>query len=462
MLTDNLHDSDIEYAVLAAVLSDNGVLNGALGALSSEHFYSPEIREHFAAAQDLYRDGRAVNMVTLRGLTASDPLGGSNVAERLKAVSFNEALPRPRDMADALIDLAQRRTLKALADQVGEAVLNRSTLPAQVAAMIMRECDRLLSSSQPAGQTYWTPPDAMNEALNRLDRDDGETRLLTGLTDLDRMTGGLHRRRIVYLAARTSMGKSALGVKIAENVAKAGHAVLYVSLEMNLEEIEARIASAATYRANPIAYDRALNRQLTNTERERFREAALSQELLPLAIEERPGLSVAEIAARVRTARQEFASKGQSLGLVVVDHIGKIRHRDPRTPMVQQLGQTSNELAALAKAEDVVMLALHQLNRGPEQRDNKRPMLADLRDSGNLEQDADSVWLLFRPAYYLMRGSDGEDAAAALNRQNELEKKQNILEVIVAKNRNGAVGTVDAYCDLAFNIIDNADQRATT
>ena len=258
------------------------------------------------------------------------------------------------------------------------------------------------------------------------------------------------------------MGKSALGVKIAENVAKAGHAVLYVSLEMNLEEIEARIASAATYRANPIAYDRALNRQLTNTERERFREAALSQELLPLAIEERPGLSVAEIAARVRTARQEFASKGQSLGLVVVDHIGKIRHRDPRTPMVQQLGQTSNELAALAKAEDVVMLALHQLNRGPEQRDNKRPMLADLRDSGNLEQDADSVWLLFRPAYYLMRGPDGEDAAAALNRQNELEKKKNILEVIVAKNRNGAVGTVDAYCDLAFNIIDNADQRATT
>jgi replicative DNA helicase len=197
---------------------------------------------------------------------------------------------------------------------------------------------------------------------------------------------------------------------------------------------------------------------LDEAERKRFRESGLSKASLPLAIEERPSLSTAEIAARVRNTRQELASKGQRLGLVIIDHVGKIRHRDQRAPLVQQLGQTSNDLAALAKSEDVVMLALHQLNRGPEQRDNKRPMLADLRDSGNLEQDADGVWLLYRPAYYLMRGEDGEDSNAALRRKEALEKKMNVLEIIVAKNRNGAVGTVDAFCDLAFNVIADADR----
>jgi replicative DNA helicase len=144
---------------------------------------------------------------------------------------------------------------------------------------------------------------------------------------------------------------------------------------------------------------------------------------------------------------------------VVIDHIGKIRPRDPRAPLVQQLGQISTDLTALAKSEDVALLALHQLNREVEKRDNKRPGLADLRDSGNLEQDADGVWLLYRPAYYLMRGEDGEDAQAALKRQQQHDAKKHVLEITIAKNRNGAVGTVETFCDLAFNIIRDLDRR---
>ena len=383
-----------------------------------EHLDDAELRVHFEAALDLRREDRPVNLVTLRGLTEGDPLGGASIAERLAAVSFDGVPPTPRDMADALIDLAHRRELKALGEQVAGSVLNMAMKPAALAEMVMRECDRLLAAAQPAGQTYWPPPDAMNEALARIGRDDGADRLMTGLADLDRKTGGLHRRRRSTWRAGRRWANPLPPVVIAVNVAKAGHGVLYISLEMTLEQLEARIASASTYGdPSPIAYDRALNGQLSYGERERFIRAGSSRSLLPIAIEERPSLSTAEIAARVRKTKQEFAGQGRRLGLVIVDHVGKIRPRDPRAPLVQQIGQISNDLVALAKSEDVAMLALHQLNRGVEQRENKRPGLADLRDSGNLEQDADGVWLLYRPAYYLQRGEDGEDAKAALQRK---------------------------------------------
>ena len=168
----------------------------------------------------------------------------------------------------------------------------------------------------------------------------------------------------------------------------------------------------------------------------------------PIAIDERPSLSTTEIAARVRKTAQEFAGQGQRLG---PGHRrparARCRPRDPRAPLVQQLGQISNDLTALAKSEDVAWLVLHQLNRGVEGPRQQAPGHGDLRDSGNLEQDADGVWLLYRPAYYLMRGEDGETHGCGAETRSR--KRKHILEIIVAKNRNGAVGTVEAFCDLA-------------
>ncbi len=183
---------------------------------------------------------------------------------------------------------------------------------------------------------------------------------------------------------------------------------------------------------------------------------------LPIVTDERTGLSMVEIAARVRKTRQEFADKGQRLGLVIVDHVGKIKPRDHRAPMVDQIGQVSNDLATLAKSEDVAMLALHQLNRGVESREDKRPFMSDLRASGNLEQDADGVWLLFRPAYYLRKPEDSEaakDSAKELQRLRDYEAKKHIIEIIADKTRNGRIGTVEAFCDIGFNIITDLDRR---
>ena len=461
-MTDTLHNSAIEHAVLAAVLRDNAVLD-AITRLQPQHLFDAELRAHFEAALDLQREGRPVNLVTLRALTGGDPLGGASIAERLAAVSFDGVPPMPRDMADALIDLARRREIKALSDQAADSVLNMSTKPAALAEMIMRECDRLLAAEQPAGRTYWSNPDGIDDTLRALERNDAADILNTGLTDLDRMTGGLHRRDLIYLAGRPGMGKSTLADVIATNVAKAGHGVLFLSLEMPRKVLDARRISEATYRTPmPIPYSRALNHRMEPTEHEHFVRVGMSLTGLPIATDERTGLSMVEIATRVRKTRQEFAGKGQRLGLVIVDHVGKIKPRDHRAPMVDQLGQVSNDLATLAKSEDVAMLALHQLNRGVESREDKRPYMSDLRASGNLEQDADGVWLLFRPAYYLRKPEDSEaakDPAKELQRLRDFEAKKHVLEIIADKTRNAETGTVTAFCDIAFNFMTDLERR---
>jgi replicative DNA helicase len=376
LMTDIPSNREFEGALLAAILRDNAVLD-SVDWLDPQYFFDAQLREFFIAARALRQEGRPINIVTLRGLMDADPLGGATVADRLKAVSFDGAAPSPRDLADAITDRAHRRELQAFGEMLMNSAVNFTTKPVALAEMMMREGDRLLAAGKPAGQTYWTAPEAMNEALDRLSRDDPADRVPTGITALDRKTGGLHRRQTIYLAARPSMGKSATAVVTALNAAKAGHGVLYVSLEMTLEQLEARIASAATFGgAKPIPYDRALNRQLSDEEHERFIRAGLARAILPIAIEERPGLSVVEIASRVRKTAQEFAGRGQRLGLVIIDLLGKVRARDARIPLVQQLGQISNDLTSLAKSENVALLVLHQLNRGVEGRDNKRPNMA--------------------------------------------------------------------------------------
>src|SRR5258706_6211928 len=268
-------------------------------------------------------------MVTLLGLVAADPLGGATVAERLAAVSFDGVPPKPTDLAHALIVLAERRALLGLIETAAGLITTGSKAPAAVAEMMMRECDRLLAAAQPQGQTYWSARDAMREALERIQRSDGADRVPTGIAALDKKTGGLHRRRAIYMAARPSMGKSGVAVAIAVNAAKAGFAVLYISLEMSLEQLEARIASMATYRGDrPIPYDRAVMGQLDQAEQECFVRAGMAYASLPIAIEERPGLSVAEIGSLVRKSSQELAGKGLRLGAVIVDHMGKVRSPD--------------------------------------------------------------------------------------------------------------------------------------
>ena len=173
-------------------------------------------------------------------------------------------------------------------------------------------------------------------------------------------------------------------------------------------------------------------------------------------INEQAGLSMAEIAAFTRTAAQMFERQGRELGLVIVDHIGKVKpSTNYRGNKVHEVGEISNALATLAKRENVAVLALCQLNRGVERRENKRPGLADLRDTGDIEQDADAVMFAYRHAYYLERQKEENDDKERA-RVKALELTRNDLELIIAKQRNGMTGVVELYVDMASNVVRNA------
>jgi len=277
---------------------------------------------------------------------------------------------------------------------------------------------------------------------------------------VDNAMGGLGRGDLNILAGRPSMGKTALAVNWATSAALAGHGVMIFSLEMSKEAWLARVASEATWsNGTGIAYSRALKKQLDDHELERFIRAGSKRAGLPCVIEERGDLTVAEIAAKTRKVAADFKRSGKRLGLVIVDHIGKVKPaKTYKGNRVYEVGEITNALANLAKAEDAAVLALCQINRGVEDRDNKRPQLSDLRESGNIEQDADAVFFVFRAAYYLER-ERWDDPQKEEARRATLNETRRDLEISIAKARNDEITTIDVFCDMACNVIRNSDWK---
>jgi replicative DNA helicase len=250
------------------------------------------------------------------------------------------------------------------------------------------------------------------------------------------------------------------GENLTSAAAGAGYGVAVFSLEMPKRAWLLRSASAMTRRqGSPIEYERALQRKLGNGELEAFMRAGFGVRNLPILIDDAPGLTVADIAAKTRAARAKFDKAGTPLGLVAIDHIGKIRPAKTYSGNRHlEIGEITDRLAGLAKTENIAVLALHQLNRDVEQRDNKRPLLADLRESGRIEEDADVVMLIYRAHYYLSR--DNKDRSPAEQREHEatLDAVKNIMEIDVAKNRNGREGMVRVFVDMGCNYVGNLEE----
>ena len=455
------HDLQLELALLALVLTDNAKLD-RVTRLEPEHFFDAVNREVFTVARDLRRDGRPIDLVTLGSLMGGDPLGGSaSILESIRAYSMAGELPDATSVEDALVSLYTRRRMLAAGEALAVSVLNYAAKPADVIEATMRELEDIHALSQPARRTLWDAEAGIDAMLREMEADNSANYIPTGIKSLNDMTGGWRRRELTYLGGRTSMGKSAIAVCVGTNAAKAGHGVLIISLEMGMHQWLARVASEAAYSSQrPVPYARALKGELNQSEREDFARAAMRRATLPMRIDERSGLSAMQIAAETRKAQAAFERQGKRLGLVIVDHIGKVRPSSRyKGNKVHEIGETSQALAHLAKAEDVAVLGLVQLNRGVEGRENKRPGLPDLRDSGDLEQDADAVLFAYRPAYYLARGKEDEGTDEERLRLADLERKKHVLEINVAKQRNGPAGTVELWCDMASNVVCDLDNR---
>jgi len=361
------------------------------------------------------------------------------------------------DAIETVLDASQRRRLSLIGSELtlGSGAGYQSV--SDLAQSAMMQVDEVMASMRTGKRRSYLAAEAADSALKALEGAVALDNPTTGLLDLDKMIGGWPKGQLSIVAGRPGMGKSLFAVSAIRYAAKAGYPVAFFSLEMLDQQLGARLLSDMAYtNREPINYEDIAMRRVDERGISRLRTAYEGLKTLPIHIEEQRGLTVADIIARATKLAGKLSKDGTPLGLVVVDHIGLVRASDRYKGMRhRELAEISDGLATLAKDLDVAVIGLCQLNRGVEGRENKRPSLADLRESGAIEEDASVVMFLYRAAYYLEK-QRYDEVEAEQARQNMLEQVCNKIEIAVDKNRNGRVGIIDAFVDVGANALRNA------
>ena len=472
------HNIEAEQALLGAVLVDNEVYNRVGEFLLPEHFYEPVHGRIFATCTKRIGNGQLADPVTLKVLFEEDPalqeLGGARYLARLAQAA--ETIINAVDYAREINDLALKRSLI----RIGEGVVLRAHDKAreesgqvQIEA-VEQELYQLAETGEVRGEFT-----AFNRVLVKavglietaVRKKEQVTGVPTGLAGLDEKLGGLQPSDLLVLAARPSMGKTALALTIAANAARAAQApgydpaakhrnyvVGFFSLEMSQEQLATRLLSAEA----GISSDELRLGRIPDGDFHRVVRAAQELSEVPLFIDDTPALSIAALRTRARRLKRQ-----QGLSLIVVDYLQLVRGpgSNQQQNRVQEVSEVSQGLKAIAKELSVPVVALSQLSRAVESRDDKRPMLSDLRDSGSIEQDADIVMFIFREDYYLQRSEPKQRLDQSVERYQEAlmrwkarcEEIHNRAEVIIAKQRNGPIGTIHLQFDPSFGQFRNPE-----
>lgn len=365
-----------------------------------------------------------------------------------------------------LIQQWARISVGVEAERVRLASIDPGVDPSELIRSATRSLDDVATglSSFGRGKTRFSLSEAADAALEEvqaaIEHGGGLTGITWGLTDVNNATGGIHRGEMVVLGARPSMGKTAVGLGIGIKAAQSGAGVGFISLEMGSNRLAMRALTDIAYDWNvKVPYSDLITGKVAEKDFESICEAKQKLNSLPLWIEEQSGLSVSDLRVKVGRMQDVADQSGKKIDLLIVDYLQLIaassRYSGNRNSEVSEI---SAGLRQIARENDLAMIALSQLSRGVESREDKRPMLSDLRDSGSLEQDADTVVFLFREAYYLekAKGKDADDEIARVDRLIECENK---LEFIIAKQRNGAVRTIDLFVDIACSAVRNASRN---
>ena len=363
------------------------------------------------------------------------------------------------DYARVIAEDADRRKIIEAADMMkGAAALKSPETPAALAIEGMEVLDRIAArytSKHSADATFSCAADRSIERMQEAMRRNDITGISTGLRDLDAKLNGLQRGDFIILAGRPGMGKSGLIISLLRQTAERGTNAYLFSLEMSAENVSDRILSDACFSVRfATPYFDIARGKVSIEQAEAVVEASRSMAALDVRIDPQGGLAVGQIAARARRHKQRLEREGKTLDLLVVDHLHIIKPSSRYSGnRVAEITEISAGLKALAKELHVPLVALAQLSRGVEGREDKRPMLSDLRNSGSLEQDADVIIFLYREAYYLQ--SPIGDAAKEQARIARLAEIRNVLEANVAKQRNGPIGVVNLFFDPASNAARN-------
>jgi replicative DNA helicase len=457
------HNIEAEQALLGAILVNNEAFYRVSDFLEPQHFYEPIHQKIYEITRDLVRAGKVATPITLKTfLDGSADLGGITVSQYLARLAAEATtIINAEDYGHTVYDLFIRRQLIL----VGEDMVNHAyDAPVDFAPRAqIEEAERRLYELAETGrydggfQRFATSlTSAIDMAAKAYQRDGKLSGLATGLDDLDRMMGGLQPSDLIILAGRPGMGKSALATNIAYNIAKSwrgevrpdGHTVTanggivgFFSLEMSAEQLATRIIAEQT----GIPSSQIRRGGITEADFETLKDCSIELQNLPFYLDETGGLSIAQLAARARRLKRQ-----RGLDLLVIDYVQLLQGSTRRSSenRVQEITEITTKLKALAKELNVPVLALSQLSRQVESRDDKRPQLADLRESGSIEQDADVVLFVFREEYYhKMRKPSESDREKFAQWMLEGEKVDGKAEVIIGKQRHGPTGTVELQFD---------------
>lgn len=460
----NLDEIDAERALLGTLFAAPEQFSLIATDVKPEWFSDPIARYMFEECSRLLADGHTLSTPVIISMLP-EPLPQGQSRASFYATMRLSGLPAAQlgGLLATLRDRWARRELLVTADGLKAAAAMFGETPYATASTAISSLDLIASANASKSARRVTVAEAA-EAARTAAEDRIKHGVVSGVTwglaDLDRVTK-LYPGELTICAARPSMGKTTLGLATCLAAAKSGEGVLFVSLEMGDIALGQRVLSSVVWdgQQDAIPYAKIRDEELSDYELQRLADASARIADLPLIIEQEAGLNVSQIAARARTARQMFAEQGRDLGLLVVDHLGLVSATDRYAGSRHlELGAITSTLKVLAKSMGIPVLLLCQLSRGVEGRENKRPMLSDLRESGRIEEDADAVVLLYREAYYLERNreTDHDKDAARVER---LMAVQNILEINVAKQRQGATRTVEAFVSMPSNVIRNAARK---
>ena len=452
---------EAEQALLGALLYDNSAYERLGDNLQARHFYEPFHGRLFEAVESYIRKGQLAEPILIAEQFQRDPAFEQLGGVRYLADLVDRAPPAANapDYARAIYDLALRRDLIRIG---GEIAADASTpdLDRSARDQIESAEQQLYALAETGGvsQGFVNFADALRGAVELAaeahNRDGGLAGLSTGLVDLDQKLGGLHPSDLLILAARPSMGKSSLAANIGFHVARHyawepqpdgsrktvnGGVVAFFSLEMSAEQLAMRMLAEAS----GVSSDRVRKGEIDALEFGRVRDAALEIQESPFFIDDTGGISLAKLVARARRLKRTTG-----LDLLIIDYLQLITANDGRSDnRVQEVSAITQGLKALAKELHIPVIALAQLSRQVENREDKKPQLADLRESGSIEQDADVVMFIFREEYYLSRTEPREGTPEHLTWQEEMDKVAGKAEVIIGKQRHGPIGNIK----LSFN-----------
>jgi replicative DNA helicase len=447
---------EAEQALLGALLYDNAIFERLGDKLQARHFFEPFHGRLYGAIETSIRKGQLAEPILIAEQFARDPAFEDLGGLRYLANLVDRAPPSTHapDYARAVYDLALRRDLIRIGQDIAAGA---QTADGETSARDQIESAEqqlyALAETGSVSQGFIPFADALHGAVAMAAeahaRDGGLAGLSTGLIDLDQKIGGLHPSDLVILAARPSMGKTSLACNIAFDVARnyaweprpdgtrktvSGGVVAFFSLEMSAEQLAMRLLAEAS----GVSGDRLRKGEIDAMEFGRVRDAALEIQEAPLYIDATGGLSLAKLTARARRLKRTTG-----LDLVMVDYLQLVTVGSGSSDnRVQEVSAITQGLKALAKELSVPVIALSQLSRQVENREDKRPQLSDLRESGSIEQDADMVMFIYRESYYLSRTEPRDGTEEHFKWQEQMDQVRGLAEIVIGKQRHGPIGTV--------------------